>query len=94
MIESAKLNGLNPQHYLADVLARIADHPARRIAELLPWNWYRSTLLGCRLSQPAHRALTNHQQPPTAFETHIGRSDLAAGTAVHAPYPTLHRLNP
>jgi IS66 C-terminal element len=31
--------GLNPQHYLADALARIADHPARRIAELLPWNW-------------------------------------------------------
>ena len=39
LVESAKLNGLNPQHYLADVLARIADHPARRIAELLPWNW-------------------------------------------------------
>jgi transposase len=39
LIESAKLNSLNPQHYLADVLARIADHPARRIAELLPWNW-------------------------------------------------------
>jgi transposase len=39
LIESAKLNGINPQHYLADVLARIADHPARRIADLLPWNW-------------------------------------------------------
>jgi transposase len=39
LIESAKLSGLNPQHYLADVLARIADHPARHIAELLPWNW-------------------------------------------------------
>src|ERR1700680_3461528 len=39
LIESAKLNGLNPQHYLADVLVRIADHPARRIAELLPWIW-------------------------------------------------------
>jgi transposase len=39
LIESAKLNRLNPQHYLADVLTRIADHPARRIAELLPWNW-------------------------------------------------------
>ena len=39
LIESAKLNGLNPLLYLADVLARIADHPARRIAELLPWNW-------------------------------------------------------
>jgi transposase len=36
LIESAKLNGLNPQHYLADVLARIADHPARHIVELLP----------------------------------------------------------
>ena len=39
LIESAKLNRLNPQHYLTDVLVRIADHPARRIAELLPWNW-------------------------------------------------------
>ena len=39
LIESAKLNGLNPQYYLADVLTLIADHPARRIAELLPWNW-------------------------------------------------------
>ncbi|HET9849180.1 MAG TPA: transposase domain-containing protein, partial [Candidatus Dormibacteraeota bacterium] len=39
LIESAKLNRANPQHYLADVLTRIADHPARRIDELLPWNW-------------------------------------------------------
>jgi transposase len=39
LIESAKLNGLDPQRYLADVLTRIADHPARRIDELLPWNW-------------------------------------------------------
>jgi transposase len=35
----SSLNGLNPQHYLADMLARIADHPARRIAELLLSNW-------------------------------------------------------
>jgi transposase len=39
LIESAKLNGLNPQHYLADRLARIADHPAWQIADLFPWNW-------------------------------------------------------
>jgi transposase len=39
LIETAKLNGLNPQAYLADVLARIADHPAKRVAELLPWSW-------------------------------------------------------
>ncbi len=43
LIESAKLNAVNPQHYLADVLARIADHPARRITELLPWNWQPAT---------------------------------------------------
>lgn len=43
LIETAKLNGINPQHYLADVLARIADHPARRIVELLPWNWQPAT---------------------------------------------------
>jgi hypothetical protein len=39
LIETAKLNGRDPQRYLSDVLARIADHPARHIAELLPWNW-------------------------------------------------------
>ena len=39
LIETAKLNGVNPQAYLADVLARIADHPAKRVAELPPWNW-------------------------------------------------------
>ena len=39
LIETAKLNGLDPQAYLADLLGRIGDHPAKRLAELLPWNW-------------------------------------------------------
>jgi transposase len=39
LIETAKLNGIDPQAWLADVLARLPDHPMRRIAELLPWQW-------------------------------------------------------
>ena len=39
LIATAKLNDIDPQAWLADVLARLPDHPARRIHDLLPWNW-------------------------------------------------------
>ncbi|MEF0941662.1 IS66 family transposase [Rhizobium sp. BR 362] len=39
LIVTAKMNRIDPQAWLADVLARIADHPVNRIDELLPWNW-------------------------------------------------------
>ena len=39
LIETAKLNGLDTEAYLRDILARIADHPINRITDLLPWNW-------------------------------------------------------
>src|SRR4029077_8596267 len=39
LIETAKLNDIDPQAWLADVLGRIADHPASKLDELLPWNW-------------------------------------------------------
>lgn len=39
LIETAKMNGLDPQAYLADILARIHDHKINRLDELLPWNW-------------------------------------------------------
>jgi transposase len=39
LIETAKFNGIDPQAWLADVLTRLPDHPAKRIGELLPWNW-------------------------------------------------------
>jgi transposase len=40
LIATAKLNDIDPQAWLADVLARLPDHPAKRIHELLPWNWH------------------------------------------------------
>ena len=39
MIATAKLNDINPQARLADVLARIADHKITDLAALMPWNW-------------------------------------------------------
>ncbi len=39
IIETAKMNGLDPQAYLADILARINDHKINRLGDLLPWNW-------------------------------------------------------
>jgi len=39
LIETAKLNDVDPQAWLADMLARLQDHSAKRLTELLPWNW-------------------------------------------------------
>lgn len=39
MIETAKLNGVDPQAWLADTLARLPDHKINRIDKLLPWSW-------------------------------------------------------
>ena len=39
LIMTAKLNDVDPQAWLADVLGQIADIPQGQLAELLPWNW-------------------------------------------------------
>ena len=44
LIVTAKMNDVDPQAWLADVLARIAAHPARQLDELLPWNWRPSSV--------------------------------------------------
>ena len=39
LIETCKLNDVDPRAWLADVLARVPEHTAKRLDELLPWNW-------------------------------------------------------
>ncbi len=41
LIVTAKLNNIDPRAWLADVLARIAGHPASQLNELLPWHWHK-----------------------------------------------------
>src|ERR1019366_7723973 len=49
LIVTAKMNDVDPQAWLADVLARIAEHPVQKLDELLPWNW-------CPLNAQARQA--------------------------------------
>ena len=42
-IHAIKLNDIDPQAWLADVLERIASHPIQRLPELLPWHWRPAT---------------------------------------------------
>jgi hypothetical protein len=44
LIVTAKMNGVDPQAWLADVLSRIAGHPAHRLDELLPWRWRKANV--------------------------------------------------
>ncbi|MET0192663.1 MAG: IS66 family transposase [Hyphomicrobiaceae bacterium] len=45
LIQTAKLNDVDPKAWLADVLARIAEQPVSRLGDLLPWNWKPSSLV-------------------------------------------------
>ena len=45
LIATAKMNDVDPQAWLADVLARINDLPSNRLDELLPWNWTSSSVV-------------------------------------------------
>jgi transposase len=48
LIVTAKMNGVDPQAWLTDILARIAAQPAHRLDELLPWNWTPASAISAR----------------------------------------------
>ena len=62
LIVTAKMNDVDPQAWLADVLARIAEHPVQRLDELLPWNW-------------RHSGLTSSPRRRQALHVNLGSSE-------------------
>src|SRR3954465_888041 len=77
LIVTAKLNDVDPQAWLADVLARIAGHPAHRIDELLPWNWRPGSTPRRHAPRPWWRSapsLRSATSPLCSARTKIGSS--------------------
>jgi hypothetical protein len=71
LIATAKLNGVDPQAWLADVLRRIADHPASQLHQLLRWHRKHRTysaLAGCLLSSYSCRGAVNPSSAPYSTE--------------------------
>ena len=52
LIETCRMNGIDPRTWLADVLRRLPGHTASRIADLLPWNWKKPAALAQAITQP------------------------------------------
>jgi hypothetical protein len=61
LIVTAKLNDVDPRAWLADVLARISDHPASRLHELLPWHWAGPSGLLSRPDDGGTESLLHHR---------------------------------
>jgi hypothetical protein len=78
LLETAKLNSVNPQIWLTDVLDRIGKgHPINRIDELLPWAWDAARSSGkdvaCRPLRQWQLSAILHQKLPFWKRPHVGR---------------------
>ncbi len=67
LIVTAKMNDIDPQAWLADVLQRLADHPAFRLHELLPWNWRIARQLAAQGRNPSRLISSAGQLPEQRF---------------------------
>ena len=62
LIQTAKLNDIDPQAWLADVLARINDHKSHDLAALLPWNWRKPRRSGVNREGTCDRPASQRQK--------------------------------
>jgi transposase len=77
LIETAKLNDIDPQAWLADVLARLPDHPAKRISEFLPWNCRPPTRASCLTAHRVRRARGLHRRRTIHMNSYVTHSPIA-----------------
>lgn len=89
LVETAQLNGIDPEAYLRDVLGRIADHPINRIDELLPWN-----IGGPHVEQrlAACRPVPGRLQPDNAINQRTATVDTGNGHSWRVPFHMLRQV--
>ena len=75
LIGTAKINDIDPQAWLADVLARIANTPITRLDDLLPWNWAANMSTSRQRSPGLRRRVTYHGKVAELIPPQMGMSD-------------------
>ena len=76
LIVTAKMNSVDPQAWLTDVLSRIAAHPAHRLDELLPWNWTpRAMAISCSGGLIMHVNKVSHVKTINLVAKDLGESE-------------------
>ena len=88
LVGTAKLNGLNPEHYLREVLGRIADHPIAHIDQLLPWN------LAASLHADSTTDALTSSSPRLKLSGHLKGSTKADLSGVKRGTPHAYSINP